>query len=310
MPFVRPEIIRPPSEAASYFLPLTGGCSNASCGFCNFYGCRLQVRPLAEIKQEIDALALYEGHGIRLAQVPPIVYAVADSWDGKRIFLQDGDALSYPFDGLIEILEYLNRKFPALERIASYATPQDILRREPSELKTLKDLKLGILYMGMESGDDSVLLHIGKGVDSRQMIAAGQRIKESGIASSLTVILGLGGVEGSASHAVATARVLSQADPDFAGALTLTLVPGTPLYEENRRGSFKLVSPLQSLRELQTIVGETSLSDCLFSSMHASNYLSVRGKLSRDREKILAQLEMVVARNDPSLLKPEFLRGL
>ena len=310
MSFARPEIIRPPSEASSYFLPLTSGCSNASCSFCNFFGSPLRIRPLPEIKQEIDALALYVGHGVRLSNVAPIVYVIAHSWDGKRIFLQDGDALAYPFGWLVEVLEHLNRRFPELERIASYATPQDILRRAPEELKRLKDMKLSILYMGVESGDDEVLKYINKGVESRQMVEAGQRIKKAGMLSSLTVILGLGGVQRSFPHAQSTAKILSQADPDFAGALTLTLVPGSPLYDQSQKGAFKLISPLQSLRELQTIVRETSFSNCFFSSMHASNYFSVRGRLPRDKARILAELEMVISRDDPGLLRPEFLRGL
>ena len=135
MAFIRPDIYRPPSEAGSYFLPLTRGCSNNSCGFCNFYGCKLEIRDLAEVKQEIDALALYMKQGIHIPGIPNIVYAIADEWDGKRIFLQDGDALVYPFPDLKEALEYLNRKFPSLERIACYATAQDVLRREQGELR-------------------------------------------------------------------------------------------------------------------------------------------------------------------------------
>ena len=126
MNFKRPDIIRPPSEAGSYFLPLTSGCSNSSCGFCNFYGYQLKIRELADVKKEIDALALYMKHGLRVPEIPDIVYAIADEWDGRRIFLQDGDALVYPYPQLKETLEYLNRKFPELERIACYATAQDI----------------------------------------------------------------------------------------------------------------------------------------------------------------------------------------
>lgn len=308
--FSRPDIIRPPSEAGSYFLPLTAGCSNNTCGFCNFYGCKLNIREPAEVKKEIDALALYINHGLRIPEMPGIVYAVANGWDGRRIFLQDGDALVYPYPQMAEALEYLNRKLPGLERIACYATAQDILRREVDELKALRKLKLGIVYTGLESGDDRILQHIAKGVDSRQMVEAGQKIKAAGIINSVTVILGLGGPERSREHALATARVLSEMDPEYVGALTLTLVPGTPLHDEYRRGEFSLISPMESLRELKIIIENSAFSDCFFSSMHASNYLSVRGRLPQDRAKLLAQMDYVLSRQDPAMLRPEFLRGL
>ena len=310
MPFIRPEIIRPPSEADSYFLPLTGGCSNSTCTFCNFYGDRLRVRDPAEVKKEIDALALFMKHGLRVAEIPQIVYVIAGEWDGRRIFLQDGDALAYPYPHLKEALEYLNLKFPGLERVSCYATAQDVLRREVDELKALKELKLGMVYMGVESGDDEILRNIGKGVDSQQIIEAGQKLKAAGILDSVTVILGLGGRERSDQHALATADILSGLDPEFAGALTLTLVPGTPLWEKHRRSEFSLISPMQSLRELKTIIEKAAFNDCFFSSMHASNYLSVRGHLPRDKAKMLYNLEYVLSRSDRSMLRPEFLRGL
>lgn len=137
MSFNRPDIIRPPSEWKSYFLPVTSGCSNNTCAFCGYYGSKLQIRDVADVKSEIDALALFTRSGIRLPSIPKVVYAVAQDWDGKRIFLQDGDALVYPFPKLRDVLRYLNEKLPDVERIATYATPQDILRRSVDELKEL-----------------------------------------------------------------------------------------------------------------------------------------------------------------------------
>jgi len=235
---------------------------------------------------------------------------VAQDWDGRRIFLQDGDALIYPFPKLLEALQYTNEKLPGVERIATYATPQDILRRSVDELKELRQLKLGILYTGLETGDDELLRKIGKGVISDQVIEAGKRVKEAGISFSVTVILGLAGVEGSRKHALETARVLTEIDSQYVGALTLTLVPDTPLYEEWGRNQFHPLSPFQSLEELESIIENSSFTNCFFSSMHASNYLAVRGKLPEDKERMLKQLEKVLATRDASLLRPEFLRGL
>jgi radical SAM superfamily enzyme YgiQ (UPF0313 family) len=310
MSFNRPNIIRPPSEWKSYFLPLTSGCSNNTCTFCGYYGSKLQIRDVAEVKSEIDALALFTQSGSRLSNIPKVVYAVAQDWDGKRIFLQDGDALVYPFPKLREILQYLNEKLPGVERIGTYATPQDILRRSVDELKELRRVKLGIFYTGLETGDDELLQKIGKGVSSQQTVEAGKKVKEAGISFSVTVILGLGGIERSKKHVLETARVLTEIDPHYVGALTLTIVPGTPLYETWERNEFHPLSPFQSLEELKSIIENSNFTDCFFSSMHASNYLSVRGKLPQDRERMLKQLEKVLAARDPSLLRPEFLRGL
>jgi radical SAM superfamily enzyme YgiQ (UPF0313 family) len=310
MKFVRPEILRPPSEHASYYLPLTSGCSNNSCTFCGYSFTNLGIRELQEVKNEIDAMSLYMNSRVALPGQPDIVYAILRRWDGKRVFLQDGDALVYPYPKLVEALQYLNGKFSALERIASYATPQDVLRRSASELKALEELKLGILYMGVESGDDEVLKRIKKGATHAEMVEAAAKVREAGILLSVTVILGLGGVQGSRRHAMETARILTEMDPDYAGALTLTLIPGTPLYHDWEKGDFELVTPFDSLKELRTIVEHARFSDCFFSSMHASNYFAIRGSMPGDKGKVLAQLDSILSRNDPALLRPEYLRGL
>ena len=310
MSFRRPDIIRPPSESKSYFLPLTSGCSNNTCTFCGYHGSKLQIRDLEDIKREIDALALYIIKGVYVTGMPDIVFSVGRAWDGKKLFLQDGDALVYPLPKLEEALQHINQKLPFVERIGAYATPQDILRINASELKELKKLKLGILYMGLESGDDEILRKMAKGINSQQTIEASRRAKEAGILTSITVILGLGGVEGSKRHALETSRVLSEMDPDYVGALTLILIPATPLYEEWKQGNFSLISPIHSLKELMTIILNSSFTNCFFSSMHASNYLAVRGELPRDKEEMMSKLERVITKEDTSSLRPEFLRGL
>jgi radical SAM superfamily enzyme YgiQ (UPF0313 family) len=310
MDFKRPEIFRPPSEHDCYFLPLTRGCSNNTCTFCGCWGTKLQIREMDDIKKEVDAIALFEKTGVCLPNIPPLSYRIARSWNGKKIFLQDGDALVYPFQKLREILKYTSEKLPHVERISCYATPQDILRRSPEELKELKELKLTIFYTGLESGDDKVLKDVVKGVDSRQMVEAGRKAIEAGITLSLTVLLGLGGVEGSEKHTIETARILTEIDPDYVGALTLTLFPGSPLYNQWKQGTFHPISAFQSLEELKTIIENSSFSNCFFSSMHASNYLSVRGRLPQEKERMLWELGQVLAMKDPSMLRPEYLRGL
>lgn len=310
MTFNRPDIFRPPSERQSYYLPLTSGCSNNTCTFCNYYGSKLQVRDIDEVKGEIDALSLYTESGRRTPGLPDIIYAMADIWDGKGLFLQDGDALVYPFPKLKEVLEYISEKLPTVERVASYATAQDILRRSSEELAELKELKLGIVYMGLESGDDEILKKIGKGVNPEQMVEAARRAKEAGILTSVIFILGIGGAEASERHALATARVLSEMDPDYVGALTLIFTPGTPIHRQLQKGEFKPISELQSLTELKMVIENSSFTNCFFSSVHPSNYLTVRGTLPRDKEKMLAQLTPVIEQADRTALRPEQFRGL
>lgn len=307
MTFRRPLIIRPPSEWKSYFLPLTSGCSNNTCTFCGYFGSKLLIREIEEIRKEIDALAALVSYGL---DIPGVQISPLDYWDGKRVFLQDGDALAYPFPKLKEILKYLNEKFPNLERIAAYATPQDILRRDVGELTILKELKLGILYTGLESGSDEVLQRVGKGLNANQIIEATRKAKEAGIFMSITFILGLAGIEGSEKHVEDTARVLSEIDPEYAGALTLTFVPGTPLYRERKEGNFHPISPFQSLEELKNIIERSNFTNCFFSSMHASNYQAVRGRLPQEKEGVIEELEYVLDKRDPSSLRPEFSRGL
>ncbi len=291
-------------------MPLTRGCSNHSCTFCNYYGQKLSLRDLEDALKEIDALYMFKKYGIVFSEIDSIVYYLASEWDGKRIFLQDGDALVYPYDRLVKVLEYLNEKFPELERIGAYATPQDILRRSVEELRRLKELKLSILYVGLESGSDEILREVKKGVTSSQMIEAAKRVKEAGITLSVTLILGLGGVEKSEEHAYKTAEVLSQMDPEYAGALTLLFVPGTPLYRDWKEGRFKPIDPFRSLEELKIIVENSNFTNCFFSSMHASNYVAIRGFLPKDKEKMLKQLDNILRQKDTSFLRPEFLRAL
>jgi len=309
--FVRPEIIRPPSERNSYFLPVTSGCSNNTCTFCNYYGCKLQMRDADEAKTEIDAVAVYLSDRTQTPGISNIVYHVINHWwDGKKVFLQDGDALVYPFERLKGVLTHLKNKLPFIDRVAAYATAQDILRKSLDELKQLRKLGLSFVYMGLESGDDELLKYIGKGVTSAQIIEAGKKAKAAGMKQSITVILGLGGNKERNRHVTATARTLSEIDPEFAAALTMTMTPGTPLYTDWQEGRFELISPMDSLEELKAIVEQSSFSNCFFSSMHASNYFSIRGKLPREKGRMIKELAYIIDNKDPSLLRPEYLRGL
>ena len=284
-------VIRPPSEADSLILQVSLGCSHNKCTFCPTYkGRRFRIKDLAQIKEEIDEMA---GYG-------PF----------PRVFLADGDALVIPQPRLLAIFDYLHKKISGLRRVGIYGNAKSILRKSVEELQALRDRNLGIIYLGVETGDPALLEKVRKGATYEQMVQAGRRVKEAGISLSATVLLGLAGREGGRRHAEATGRILSDIDPDFASALTVMVAPGTPLHEEMKAGSFQLPSPFEMLAELGTIVAHSNFSRCYFTSNHASNYLPIKARLPKDKEAVLKLIHKVVSTKDKSLLRPEFLRGL
>ena len=283
-------IFRPPSEADSLILQVTVGCSYNRCTFCGAYqGKRFRIKSFEEIKEDIDDV---------------IVYQI------RRVFLADGDALIIPQKEFLQILSYLRKRLKGLERVGIYANAKDILRKDVEELKALKDSGLGIVYLGLESGDPEVLKRIKKNATVEQLIRAGKRVKQSGILLSVTVILCLGGVEGSQTHAQETGRVLSEMDPDYAGALSLMIVPGTPIEQEIETGRLVLPTPFGLIQELETMIENSHMTHCFFASNHASNYLPLRVQLPEEKEEALRRIREVLRRKDPALLRPEYLRAL
>ncbi|MCJ7605447.1 MAG: radical SAM protein, partial [Dehalococcoidales bacterium] len=230
-------VIRPPSEARSFLLPVTAGCSHNRCTFCGtFTDFQFRVFGIEEIKGYIDAVAKNYSHSV------------------SRVFLENGDALAAPQDVLRETLRHLSSRFPSLERVGTYATPKSALVKTVEEMRELRELGLRIAYLGVETGDEELLKKVDKGATYDEIVEAGRKLKKAGITVSATVILGLGVVEGSEQHAIATGKILTDMDPDFAGALTLMLVPGTLLHKDWQEGRFHLISPRQSLVELKLII--------------------------------------------------------
>ena len=283
-------IFRPPSEADSLILQVTVGCSYNRCTFCGAYQeKRFRIKSFDEIKEDIDEISSYKI---------------------RRVFLADGDALIIPQKELLEILSYLKSKLRGLERVGVYANTKDILRKDLEELKALRDLGLEILYLGLESGDPKVLKRIKKNATVDQLIRAGKKVKESGILLSVTVILGLGGVEGSEAHAVETGKVLSEMDPDYVGALSLMIVPGTPIEKEIETGKLVLPTPFGLIQELEWMIENCHFTHCFFASNHASNYLPLRIQMPEQKEAALKRIREVLQRKDPELLRSEYLRAL
>ena len=283
-------IIRPPSEANSILLQVTVGCSRNTCTFCGTYrGERFKIKPDDIIQADIAFAAQYCRRQ-------------------RRVFLCDGDALIIPQKRLQAILHAIREQLPWVTRVGAYANAKSLGMKTPQQLAELRAAGLGILYLGLESGDDETLKAINKGADAARMIEMGQKAKAAGFKLSVTVILGIAGRQRSQAHAMATGRVLTAMDPDYIGALSLMLVPGTPLYDDVQAGRFELIEPDEMLRELRTMFDQTHLSRGLFHANHASNYLPVKARLPKDKTAVLALIDKALAGG--LALKPEWLRGL
>ena len=285
-------VIRPPSEANSYILQVTHGCSHNRCTFCGTYLDKpFSVRPVEEIMEDIE---------LARGLMP----------DTRRVFLADGDALVLSTGKLVRILEKLAESFVHLERVGIYANARDLLRKSEQDLALLHSKGLGIVYVGLESGSDAVLRDVQKGATASEMLQAVRRAKASGLTVSVIGILGIAGPAGSEEHARETGRIVSEMDPGYLALLTLMLVPGTELYRQWQQGSFELLDSHAMLLELRQVIQHLEgLTQCVFRTNHASNYLPLRGTLPRDKERLLAAIDGALALG-PSALRPEDWRRL
>ena len=284
--------IRPPSEAYSILLQVTLGCSHNKCTFCGTYS---------------DKRFNIKDDNIILSD---ILFASKYMKRQDRVFLMDGDALIIPQKRLMWILDRIREHLPWVKRVGAYANAKGIKMKSADELKALRENGLGILYMGVETGDDALLKKIRKGSTAQNLINMGRKVREADIKLSVTVLLGIAGnnPDLSLKHARATGEVLSAMDPNYVGALTVMLIPGTPLYDEYKRGEFALLNERETLVELREMIAHTHLSRGMFFSNHASNYLPIKARLPRGKEEALAQIDNALAGNID--LRPEWSRAL
>jgi len=285
---------RPPSEHKSFILQATIGCSHNNCTYCAMYRKdeqKFRIRPMDEIKQIIDN-------------------GSSEGLLNNRVFISDGNALVLSTSKLVEIMDYLYEVNKGLERITMYANVGDILRKSIEDLKELKSNGLEMVYIGFESGDDVVLERIKKGANFAETVEASRKLKNAGIMNSAMVLLGIGGVERSNEHAEATGRLLTATDPEYVGALTLQLREGAPIYEEWKNGEFKLPEKFQLIKELETIVEGTNLTNGYFYSNHISNFLAIKAKFPEEKEKVLKEIREVLKANDEDLLRPDYFRDV
>jgi len=284
------QIIRPPSEANSILLQATVGCSHHKCTFCGSYNQeRFTIKPDKIIQEDI-------------------AFAAAYCKNQDRLFLCDRDALIIPQKRLLEILVEIKRQLPWVARVGTYGNAKSIKMKSPEALRELQAHGLGIIYLGLETGDAVTLKKINKGATADGMIQMGKKARAAGIKLSITVLLGIAGRDRSDIHARKTGIVLSAIDPEYVGALSLMLIPGTPMFEDFEAGEFPVLEPAETLRELRTMIAHTDLSNGLFHSNHASNYLPIRAQFPKDKEATIKLIDEALAGR--ITLKPEYLRAL
>ncbi len=268
-------IFRPPSEANSFILRTTVGCSHNKCTYCNMYrSVKFHVKKPEDVSMQIQA-------------------AVATGFPIRRVFLSDGDALILSTERLLAILEELYSSLPKLQRVSAYAGPKAILSKTSEEMERLRAAGLKLLYYGMETGDNNLLQAVKKGATAQEVIEAGCRVRKAGMKLSMMVIIGLAGASGTDEHAYYTARAINQIQPDMLSALTLMMYRGSELREQYERGEFIPLTPVGIMKELQAILQGIELPEdcrCIFRSNHVSNYLPLAGTLPADKDKLLKQV--------------------
>jgi len=291
--YVEP-VFRPPSEAKSLILPVTNGCSWNKCTFCEMYTQpqkKFRARKPEDVRKDIDNAARSLG-GV------------------KRVFLADGDAMVLPTRRLVEILGELNAAFPELQRVSSYCLPRNLAKKTVDELKQLKEAGLKILYIGMESGDDEVLQRINKGETWESTRSALLKIREAGLTSSVMVLNGLGGETLSRQHAINTATLCNETQPDYLSTLVVSFPQGEERFREGFGDDFEPLSQQGLFEEIRMFLEHLELERTVFRSDHASNYLVLKGNLGRDKQKLLDQVNLAITSPGAVPLRAEWQRGL
>ncbi|RLD60370.1 MAG: radical SAM protein [Bacteroidetes bacterium] len=285
-------LFRPPSEAYSLIFQLTLGCSWNKCAFCEMYTSKkFKVKPEEQVMKEIDEMAS-TGQQVR------------------KIFLADGNAMVLSTGKLLKILDKLKQSFPKLMRVSAYARPMDMENKTHEDLAKLKEAGLKLVYVGIESGDDELLERINKGESSESTVRNLKKLKEAEIKQSVMIINGLGGKLYSEQHAKQSAEVVNKIQPEFLSTLVLSFPYGVEHFQKRFDGKFEEMNTMELLEEQYNFICQTELHNVVFRSDHASNYLSLKGILGRDKENMKSQLESALNNPSGTPLREEWQRGL
>lgn len=287
-------VFRPPSEARSLILQVTNGCSYNACTFCEMYQesqKKFRPKPQTEIEQEIKNIA---------SQQPDIA----------RFFLADGDAMTLSFRRLKDILLCIREYFPGVERVTAYCLPRNLKKKSVEELRELKDLGLTMVYVGCESGDDEVLDSIQKGETFESSKAALLKLKAAGIKSSVMILNGLGGQKFSRQHALNSARLMNETQPEFVSTLVVSFPMGEERFRAGFKGDYEPLQQSQLFEEIRLLIASFELDNTVFRSDHASNYLVLKGTLGEDKQRLLDTIDQALHQPGKIPLRQEWQRGL
>lgn len=285
-------LFRPPSEARSLILQTTIGCSWNRCAFCEMYTSKkFHIRKEENIFNEIDSLSPY-------------------STQIRKVFLADGNAMVLSYDKLMRIIEKLNSSFPNINRISAYALPKDLRSKTHDELVSLANAGLKLLYTGIETGDDELLKIISKGETYNSTVDALIKARQSGLKLSVMILNGLGGKRFTTQNAQNSAKAVNAIGPEYLSTLVLSFPYGVDHYKNKFAGDFMEMSKMELISEMGDFISNLELNNTIFRSDHASNYLVLKGILNRDKDKLLTDIFRVLKNQDPSELRPEWMRGL
>jgi radical SAM superfamily enzyme YgiQ (UPF0313 family) len=287
-------VFRPPSEARSLILQVTNGCSWNNCTFCEMYTApqkKFSVKTAEQIAQELQQIA---------ASGVPV----------RRVFLADGDAMTMSFRRLKEVLLLIRQYLPDVQRVSSYCLPRNLKNKSVAELAELEQLGLKLMYVGCESGDDLVLEKVSKGESYQSSLVALQKIKQAGIKSSVMILNGLGGQLYSEQHAINSALLMNETQPEYLSTLVVSFPDGVERFQEGFGGDFQPLQQLDLFKEMEILLKTLTLEKTVFRSDHASNYLVLKGTLSRDKERLLSQVHTAIHNPDQIHLRQEWQRGL
>ncbi len=287
-------VFRPPSEARSLILQVSNGCSWNNCTFCEMYTQpqkKFRARKEEEIKTDIEQAAR--------SGVP-----------FEKVFLADGDAMVLPMRRLINILEQIRTSIPSVKRVSSYCLPRNLNKKSVEDLKELKDLGLDILYVGCESGDTEVLKRVNKGETYETQKEALLKLKAAGLRSSVMILNGLGGKELSEQHAINSAKLMNECQPDYLSTLVVSFPMGDERLQAGFDGKWNELDQTALFLELKFFIENLNLTNTIFRSDHASNYLPLKGTLGQDKALFLEQLNTALYQPDKIQLRQEWQRGL
>lgn len=286
-------VFRPPSEANSLILQVTNGCSWNHCTFCEMYTDaqkKFKVKSIDNIRREL-------------------INFVAMGLPVRRIFLADGDAMTLSFRRLKEIMQAINEYLPDIQRVSAYCLPRNVVNKTVEELAELKAMGLSLVYVGCESGDDQVLSNVKKGETWQSSLEALLKLQSAGIKRSVMILNGLGGKKYSEQHALNSASLMNEAQPEYLATLVLTLHKGPERYQAGFNNDFVGMDRLELVEEMEILLSSLDLQQTIFRSDHASNYLVLKGILNKDKERLLAQIRQALDKPESTTFRAEWQRG-